>query len=160
MSALSDMWARTKNSLNCSNSAWKTCAMIGGGLVSLLVLFGLIKGGKSSGQPSDKKRWKFVVLGLLFGFLGIHLAYAKRWWLFTLLWAGVLFGGMMSDDKPAESDSSVDSSAEVASVQAESARTNPVMTHNVYENLGMGVWLLLWLGGTLFIKKDGNGNRM
>ena len=160
MSALSGMWAQTKNSLNCSNSALKTCAMIGGGLVALLVLFGLIKGGKSSGQPSDKKRWKFVVLGLFFGFLGIHLAYAKRWGLFILLWAGLIFGGMMSNDKTADPSSTVDSSTEVVAVQDESIKTNPMKKHNMYENIGMGVWALLWLGGTLFIKKDGNGNRM
>ena len=27
-------------------------------------------------------------------------------------------------------------------------------------NIGFAVWGLLWIGGTLFIKKDGNGCRM
>ena len=27
-------------------------------------------------------------------------------------------------------------------------------------NIGFGIWALLWIGGTLFIKKDGKGNRM
>lgn len=160
MSALSSMWAQTKNSLGCSDSALKTCAMIGGGLVALLVLFKLIKGGKSTGQASDKKRWKFVVLGLLVGCLGIHLAYAKRWGLFALLWAALIFAGMMSKDKPAEPNSSSDPTVEVVAVQNDDSKSNPMKKHNMYENIGMGVWALLWLGGALFIKKDGKGNRM
>ena len=160
MSALSGMWAQTKNSLGCSDSVLKTCAMIGGGIVALLVLIGLIKGGKSTGQSSDRKRWKFVVLGLLFGFLGIHLAYAKRWGLFALLWAGLIFGCMMSKDKPAEPNSSSDSTVEVVAGRDEDSRKNPMKKHNMYENIGMGAWALLWLGGALFIKKDGKGYRM
>ena len=160
MAALSSMWAQTKNSLGCSDSALKTCAMIGGGLVALLVLFRLIKGGKSTGQASDKKRWKFVVLGLLFGCLGIHLAYAKRWGLFALLWAALVFGGMMSKDKPAEPNSSSDPTAEVVAGQDDDSKNNPMQKHNMYENIGMGIWALLWFGGALLIKKDGNGNRM
>ena len=160
MAALSDMWTQTKNSLNCSDAAVKTCATIGGGIVALLVLFRLIKGGKSSGQSSDKKRWKFVVLGLFFGFLGIHLAYAKRWGLFALLWAGIILGSMMSGEKKVVTDSSVDSATEVSVVQDETSTNNPMQKHNMYENIGMGVWLLLWIGGALFIKKDGKGYRM
>ena len=31
---------------------------------------------------------------------------------------------------------------------------------NSISNVGFAVWGLLWIGGTLFIKKDGNGCRM
>jgi len=31
---------------------------------------------------------------------------------------------------------------------------------NPISNAGFAVWALLWIGGTLFIKKDGNGCRM
>lgn len=57
----------------------------------------------------DKKRWKFIVLGILFGWIGAHYIYAKRWGLFLLhvtafiglliapplglLWLATWFGG-------------------------------------------------------------------
>ena len=111
---------------------------------------------KSSPGParsSTKKRWKFVVLGLLFGFLGLHLAYAKRWFLFVLLWAGFITGGMFYKGSAAEKTSD----GVIQQVQqSEQERSNDDMIGGI----GFGVWALLWIGGTLFIKKDGKGNRM
>ena len=93
------------------------------------------------------------MLGLLFGFLGLHLAYAKRWFLFLLLWAGLITGGIFSKNSEAtKAPNDVPSQAQ----QAEPTKSN----NDMIGNIGFGVWALLWLGGALFIKKDGKGNRM
>ena len=97
-----------------------------------------------------------MVLGLLLGFLGVHLAYAKRWFLFLLLWAGIVVGGIASD-KNAEAEKASDASPVT---QVEQSKVRPKDNGSVVENVGMGIWALLWIGGALFIKKDGKGNRM
>lgn len=43
---------------------------------------------------------------------------------------------------------------EGGSQESEKKSSNPI------SNVGFAVWGLLWIGGTLFIKKDGNGCRM
>lgn len=157
MSALPGMWEQAKNMLG--GSALGTIAKLGGAVVVLLIVWGLIKGirgKKGEVSTSPKKRWKFVVLGILFGFFGIHLAYAKRWLLFLLLWAGFITGNVMSDtkggdDKPAD---------EIATQQVEPSDKSTKTNASTISNIGFGVWALLWIGGTLFIKKDGKGNRM
>ena len=157
MAGLSSIGIQIKNALGGSSSvALGACAKIGGVIVALLVAWKLIKGKKDEASTSPKKRWKFVVLGLLFGFLGVHLAYAKRWFLFLLLWASLIVGGVASDKK----DGTVKPSDETPVVQAEQSGAKSESSGNMVENVGMGIWALLWLGGTLFIKKDGKGNRM
>ena len=114
-----------------------------------------VKKSKST-SVSSKKRWKFVVLGLLFGFFGIHLAYAKRWFLFVLLWTGFITGNVMAPTKP-------DSGGEPAEVTTQQvAPTDKANKEgsSPISNIGFGVWMLLWIGGSLLIKKDGKGNRM
>ena len=114
-----------------------------------------VKKGKST-SASSKKRWRFIVLGIVLGFFGIHLAYAKRWLLFLLLWVGFITGNVMSGGKP-----------DANKVPAEATDQQVVSADKVQKNggspiggIGFGVWALLWIGGTLFIKKDGKGNRM
>lgn len=108
-------------------------------------------------KPNNaKKRWKFVVLGLLLGFFGIHLAYAKRWFLFLLLWAGFITGNVMSDPKK----EATNVSPKVVAEQVQSESKSDKESSNPISNIGFAVWGLLWIGGTLFIKKDGKGNRM
>ena len=111
----------------------------------------------SSVATSPKKRWKFVVWGIIFGFLGLHLAYAKRWFLFLLLWAGLICVNVMSDKK-----TTVDSSHDPLEAWHEQSPVNESEkeSSNSIMNAGFAVWVLLWIGGTLFIKKDGNGCRM
>lgn len=104
-------------------------------------------------KETNKKRWKFVLLGLLFGWMGAHLMYAKRTFLLLLLWASFIVGVVMCGLSQNEGGAQVaqEASAEVA------------QEPNNYEAIGggcMALWLLLWLGGTLFIKKDGKGHRM
>lgn len=106
-----------------------------------------------TGTRSQKKRWKFVLLGLLFGWMGAHLMYAKRTFLLFLLWASFIAGVVMCGMSQSEGGAQVSQGAS-AEVAQES---------NNYEAIGggcMALWLLLWLGGTLFIKKDGKGHRM
>ena len=117
----------------------------------------------SCAATSAKKRWKFVVLGILFGFFGVHLAYAKRWLLFLLLWSGFICGNVMSEKK---TDAGVSDAPTVVQEQSHEVSTEGVvqeaekMSSNTISNIGFAVWALLWIGGTLFIKKDGNGCRM
>lgn len=104
-------------------------------------------------KEANKKRWKFVLLGLLFGWMGAHLMYAKRTFLLFLLWASFIAGVVMCGMSQSEGGAQVSQGAS-AEVAQES---------NNYEAIGggcMALWLLLWLGGTLFIKKDGKGHRM
>lgn len=104
-------------------------------------------------KETNKKRWKFVLLGLLFGWMGAHLMYAKRTFLLLLLWASFIVGVVMCGLSQNKGGAQVSQGAS-AEVAQES---------NNYEAIGggyMALWLLLWLGGTLFIKKDGKGHRM
>jgi TPR repeat protein/F0F1-type ATP synthase assembly protein I len=118
------------------------------------------EGASASGQnrksvaTSAKKRWKFVVLGLLLGFIGAHFAYAKRWFLFLLLWAGLITGGVMSGGD----QSSAGEVTDAAAVQTENAEKKE--SSSPIGGIGFAVWALLWIGGALFVKKDGKGNRM
>ena len=105
---------------------------------------------------SPKKRWKFVVLGILFGFFGAHLAYAKRWLLFLLLWAGFIYGNVMSDNAR---DAATEEQIQEAQI-TEGASDKKDESSNPIGNAGIALWALLWIGGTLFIKKDGEGRRM
>lgn len=157
MSALPGMWEQAKNALG--GNALGTIAKIGGAVGALLIVWSLIKGikgKKGEVSTSPKKRWKFVVLGILFGFFGIHLAYAKRWLLFLLLWAGFITGNVMSDTKACDDKPTT----EIATRQVAPSDKPTKTSTNTISNIGFGVWALLWIGGTLFIKKDGKGNRM
>ena len=157
MAALSGMWEQTKNALG--EDGMKAMATIGGGIVALLVVWRLIKGIKGKEgevSTSPKKRWKFVVLGIVLGFFGIHLAYAKRWLLFLLLWAGFITGNVMA---PAKSDSG-EKPAEATARQVEPMDNAKKHGGRPIGGIGFAVWGLLWIGGTLFIKKDGKGKRM
>lgn len=157
MSVLPGMWEQAKNTL--VGSSWGIVSKVGGGILVLLLgwlLLKGIKGNKGEVSTSSKKRWKFVVLGMLFGFLGVHLAYAKRWVLFLLLWAGFITGNVMT---PAKSEPG-EKPAEATTQHAEPAGNANKGGSSPISNIGFGVWSLLWLGGTLFIKKDGKGKRM
>ena len=157
MAGLSSIGAQLKDAVGGKPSvAFGPLAKIVGVIVALLVALALIKGKKGEESTSDKKRWKFVVLGLLFGFLGIHLAYAKRWFLFLLLWAGMIIGGTASDRNAAARSVAETEDAQVE--QQSAAKQNG--TGNTLENVGFAIWGFLWFGGALFIKKDGKGNRM
>lgn len=155
IAALSEMWTKT---INCVGGAGGIATLVCG-LAALFFAWKMVKRMKGSAKKStvkstsSKKRWKFVLLGLLFGFLGVHLAYAKRWTLFLLLWAGLVTGGSFgtSDDaaKPP-----TDAAAQVQQTEQQKSKNSTI------SNVGFAVWALLWIGGTLFIKKDGKGNRM
>ena len=154
MSALPGMWKQTKGVLG--ESGWGIAGKVAGAIVVLVIGWGLIRGitgKKGEMSTSPKKRWKFVVLGILLGAFGVHLAYAKRWFLFLLLWTGFITGGMLY--KGSEAMKSNDGAAPQVQ-QAVNGQANDDMVGGI----GFGVWALLWIGGTLFIKKDGKGNRM
>ncbi len=156
MSALPGMWEQTKNCVGGSGGIVK----IVGGLIALFLGWKLITAFKHKAKKSSevsmspKKRWKFVVLGILLGFFGVHLAYAKRWLLFLLLWAGFIVGNVMSDGaSKAEQDTA--NVPQVTQTENQGKKGGSPIG-----GIGFAVWALLWIGGTLFIKKDGKGNRM
>ncbi len=161
--ALPGMWEQAKNFVGGSGGV----AKIVGGLVVLFLGWKVMatikrKGGGSDVSTSPKKRWKFVVLGLLFGFFGAHFAYAKRWFLFLLLWAAFITGGMMSGGKSESAKPGTDAVTAPVEQSADSPKTDDTKKEpgSPIGGIGFGVWALLWIGGTLFIKKDGKGNRM
>ena len=117
----------------------------------------------SCAATSAKKRWKFLVLGILFGFFGAHLAYAKRWLLFLLLWAGFICGNVMNEKKATDGAPDSPTAAQEQNqevLQEGGVQESEKKSSNPISNAGFAVWGLLWIGGTLFIKKDGNGCRM
>ena len=158
MSAITDLWKSANK-----DGSLGTAVMVLGGLAATFIGGKLLKKNDSGESTSPKKRWKFITLGILFGFLGAHLAYAKRWVLFLLLWAGLICGNVMNEKKttegapdvpPAVQEQSQEVSPEGGAQESEKKSSNPI------SNAGFAVWGLLWIGGTLFIKKDGNGCRM
>jgi len=110
------------------------------------------KNTKMTAVCSAKKRWKFVLLGVIFGWMGAHYLYAKRTFLLLLLWASFITGvAMIGSSQGDEKQPSQDATAEVAKKS------------NTNEAIGGGciaLWALLWLGGAFFVKNDGRGNRM
>lgn len=117
---------------------------------------------KSKGSAtSAKKRWLFILLGLLLGCFGAHLAYAKRWFLFLMLWGGFITGNvMMSNSTPTTNQEQAQSVEQSTPNQADEKTSDDSESTNMIGGLGLAVWGLLWIGGTIFIKKDGKGNRM
>jgi len=87
-------------------------------------------GVKTSKNASSKKRWKFVLIGLIFGWIGLHYLYAGRKFFAFLLLASLVTGMIQVNNLPVVGGGCI------------------------------ALWVLLWLGGTFFIKKDGKGNRM
>ena len=158
MAALPGMWGQVKNALG--GGSLETIPKFGGAVVvALLIVWSLvkgIKGKKGEVSTSSKKRWKFVVLGLLLGFFGIHLAYAKRWLLFLLLWTGFITGNVMSGPKANSENVPAESTSQQVQTESKPSKggSSPI------SGIGFGIWALLWIGGTLFIKKDGKGDRM
>jgi F0F1-type ATP synthase assembly protein I len=150
--------------------AYESMGTVGSVLICIVVLFVGLKvirkifaGNNSDVTESDKKRWMFIFLGVILGFFGAHLAYAKRWLLFLLLWAGFICGNVMNEKKttegapdapPTVQEQNQEVSTEGDAQESEKKSSNPI------SNAGFAVWGLLWIGGTLFIKKDGNGCRM
>lgn len=107
------------------------------------------------GCTGAKKRWKFILLGLIFGWFGAHYIYTKRW-LMLMLTLGSLATGVVITDKLESIQ--MDKSVQMVQ-QAEEGRTS-AGNGGAFGALSFVFWLVLWLGGALFVKKDGKGNRM
>ena len=167
--------------------AGMSLAILGNILLAVLLLpwallnFFLGRKSERASFKSKRRRWIFKWLGALFGFIGIHLAYARRWGLFFLLLIGLFMWGGGNDKKhPQAATSEVNgepTSTQIAKpfrerepqeTQSNETSTKPqgqdekkpteekddgIFTST---NIGFAVWLLLWFGGTLFIKEDGS----
>lgn len=160
MSAITDLWKSANK-----DGSLGTAVMVLGGLAATFIGWKFLKKNDFGESTSPKKRWKFITLGILFGFFGAHLAYAKRWFLFLLLWAGLIVGNVMSGDSN-EQIVNLEKQEEAQTVEQAELSYSQQNTDAGKEqstpigNIGFAVWVLLWIGGALFIKKDGNGCRM
>ena len=158
MSAITDLWKSANK-----DGSLGTAVMVLGGLAATFIGWKFLKKNDSGESTSPKKRWKFITLGILFGFLGAHLAYAKRWLLFLLLWAGFICGNVMNEKKTMEGAPDAPTAMQEQSqevLQEGGTQKSEKKSSNPISNVGFAVWGLLWIGGTLFIKKDGTGCRM
>ena len=90
---------------------------------------------KEPKSGSKKKRWVFVLLGLLFGVFGLHFLYARRKGWFFFYWL-MIIANVAQSKVPAISDA---------------------VGSTPYFGLIAGLMLI---GSIFFMKKDGNGNRM
>ena len=163
--ALPGMCDQVKGAFDGWGKGLAAIAKILGVLAVLFVTWKVIKskrtGDGTSTAKSIRKRWVFILLGLILGPFGVHLAYAKRWLLFLLLWAGFITGNVMRGDKPNQEGASTEiPAAEVVAQQSKPDDKSSKGGTNPISGAGFAVWALLWIGGTLFIKKDGKGNRM
>lgn len=110
----------------------------------------------------SQRRKRFMLLGLFLGFLGVHLAYAKRWYLFILLWMSLIGGcvsGAGSDESVREELNKEERSAlqitdEARKIVGETEKADPL------PNVWNSIVAILWIGGALFIKKDGKGKKL
>ena len=109
---------------------------------------------RDSELKSPRKRWLFLVLGILCGWLGVHLAYARRWIMFCVLWAALI--GFFSNCGTTEK--TPDASGQTAT--AESQPTKRTGGNDAIAIPCFLTFVALWLGGALFIKKDGKRKLM
>ena len=109
---------------------------------------------RETASTSSKKRWKFVLLGLLFGWFGAHYMYAKRWLMLLLTIGSFATGvGMMNKSEVSQKKEPAQT---VQQPEDDASKGNSEAIGAVC----LVFWLVMWLGGSLFVKKDGKGNRM
>ena len=102
----------------------------------------LRKKASSGVSTSQKKRWKFVLLGLFLGVFGLHFLYANRKGWFFLYWLAIAANAAQM---------------KVPMVKESIANISPgLATVPVFGLLAA----LILLGSIFFMKKDGAGNRM
>lgn len=86
---------------------------------------------QESNSLSDRKRIVFLLLGVFLGFVGFHFKYARRELPFHLTWLSLATFIVCM-----------------------------VMKHEAIGGLFSLVWLVLWLGGAIFVKRDGEKKMM
>ena len=88
---------------------------------------GLVDDGVVFPSHSDKKRFVFLLIGIFLGFIGLHFKYARRNGLFHLTWLAL--------------------AAFITSMCMKCAGLGGLFSI---------LWLILWFGGSIFVKKDGD----
>ena len=73
-----------------------------------------------------------------------------------MLWCGLIIGNVLSNEREEQKVSN----GNIEIVQNQDQSSEYPGNSSLIGNVGFAVWGLLWIGGTLFIKKDGNGSRM
>lgn len=108
----------------------------------------------AASAKSPQKRWVFILLGIFFGYLGVHLAYARRWILFAIFWAA--FIGFASNCGDTEKASSGDD-------KAATEESQPAKKNSGNDAIAIPCCLVVagfWLVAPFCIKKDGKKRRL
>lgn len=104
-------------------------------------------------KKSPQKRWAFILLGLLLGYLGIHLAYARRWVLLVIFWGALI--GFVSNCGESKKTAGEEKAPTEETPSSERTGGNDAVAVPCFLTVAG-----LWLGGTFFIKKDGKKRRL
>lgn len=108
----------------------------------------------AASAKSPQNRWVFILLGIFFGYLGVHLAYARRWILFAIFWAA--FIGFVSNCGDAEKAPSGDD-------KAATEESQPAEKNGGNDAIAIPCFLVVagfWLVAPFCIKKDGKKRRL
>lgn len=116
---------------------------------------------KIQSQKSSASRIVYIIIGLLFGWLGLHFAYAKRWILLLLVWVswtGLIVGANLS--YRGNSAEPIEDNQTVKAKTNEPEKTVAGVCYDCIAIVGIFGVLILWLGGAMCVSKDGKGMKM
>lgn len=102
---------------------------------------------------SEKKRWRFVLFGIVAGWTGFHFLYIKRWGLAILYWAALLTCFVGGGD-------AVEVVTSFISNPGDSLGRIELSTMAWVGFGGAVLSLLIWIGSVFVCKYDGKGKRL
>ena len=108
----------------------------------MFLLWKLLNTKSNTVAKSDRKRWLFVLIGLIFGVIGLHFLYARRKGWFVFYWSMIV---------------SNTAQTRLPIVKEFLAGLSPTLATVPIFILTAAVILI---GSIFFMKKDGAGNRM
>ena len=135
--SLNEVWELIRNSTGGS-----AVVKVGGGLIALFLLWKLLNTKTKTAAKSDRKRWLFVLIGLISGVIGLHFLYARRKGWFVFYWLMIV---------------SNTAQTRLPIVKEFLAGFSPTLATTPIFLLTAAAILI---GSIFFMKKDGAGNRM